>query len=304
MVQQLRTPRGRTALAAATCGAWCVVSALTVPVVAQNREHQQMAAELRILQEQQQQLAVTLAQVIESLKAIPTRIDDASAAARKGFADQELRAGSLAETVGQIRERTQDTDTPVAVPARRGRCASGDARGPSGTTHPTGPGAGAKPRSVGSRPAAPPPRRRLPRAVPRRPPRASRRRGCSNRPSRTTSPASSRLRSRASRQSCARFPARSRPARPSSGSARLITRRDDGRTPSPPTRWWRRTTPARVNVPEAYYKRGKAYEEPGPARLGARVVGAVGQDLSAKHERHAGEAGTGPLEPQAHAVIE
>jgi tol-pal system protein YbgF len=111
MVEQLRTPRGRTALAAATFGAWWVASALSVPIAAQNREHQQMAAELRMLQEQQQQLAVTLAQVIESLKAIPTRIDDASAAARKGFADQELRAGALAETVGQIRERTQDTDT-------------------------------------------------------------------------------------------------------------------------------------------------------------------------------------------------
>lgn len=112
MVQQQRRPHRRTGLAAAvTFGAWCVSGALDDPLAAQNREHQQMAAELRMLQEQQQQLAVTLAQVIEALKVIPTRIDDASAATRKGFADQELKVGALAGDVGLIRERTQDTDT-------------------------------------------------------------------------------------------------------------------------------------------------------------------------------------------------
>jgi tol-pal system protein YbgF len=111
MVQHT-TARQRTGLAAAvTFGAWCVAGALDGSVAAQNREHQQMAAELRMLQEQQQQLSLSLAQVIEALKTIPTRIDDASAAARKGFADQELRATALAGDVGQIRERTQDTDT-------------------------------------------------------------------------------------------------------------------------------------------------------------------------------------------------
>jgi tol-pal system protein YbgF len=81
------------------------------PLTAQNREHQQMAAELRILQDQQQQLALLAAQIAEALKAIPGRIDEASAATRKGFADQELRISGLASDVGLIRERTQDTDT-------------------------------------------------------------------------------------------------------------------------------------------------------------------------------------------------
>jgi tol-pal system protein YbgF len=81
------------------------------PLAAQNREHQQMAAELRILQDQQQQLALLVAQVAEALKAIPVRIDEASAATRKGFADQQLRISGLAGDVGLIRERTQDTDT-------------------------------------------------------------------------------------------------------------------------------------------------------------------------------------------------
>jgi tol-pal system protein YbgF len=112
MPQQLRKHRRRSGLAAAaTLVAWCLAGALDDPLAAQNREHQQMAAELRILQEQQQLLAQTLAQVIEALKAIPTRIDDATAAMRKGFADQELRISALTNDVSSIRERTQDSDT-------------------------------------------------------------------------------------------------------------------------------------------------------------------------------------------------
>jgi tol-pal system protein YbgF len=112
MPQQLRKHRRRSGLAgAATLVAWCLAGALDGPLAAQNREHQQMAAELRILQEQQQLLAQTLAQVIEALKAIPTRIDDATAAMRKGFADQELRISALTNDVSSIRERTQDSDT-------------------------------------------------------------------------------------------------------------------------------------------------------------------------------------------------
>ena len=38
-----------------------LTSMLTTPASAQNREHQQMTADLRMLQEQTQQLAITLA---------------------------------------------------------------------------------------------------------------------------------------------------------------------------------------------------------------------------------------------------
>jgi TolA-binding protein len=78
---------------------------------AQNREHQQMAAELRVLQEQQQLLSGALAQVVDTIKALAGRIDDATGVTRKGFADQELRTNALSSDLGQIRERTQDSDT-------------------------------------------------------------------------------------------------------------------------------------------------------------------------------------------------
>ena len=48
-----------------------------IPAAGQNREHQQMSAELRMLQEQTQQLALTLAQIGDALKALNTRMDAA-----------------------------------------------------------------------------------------------------------------------------------------------------------------------------------------------------------------------------------
>jgi tol-pal system protein YbgF len=80
---------------------------------AQNREHQQMAADLRIVQEQQQQVALLLAQLAETLKAINARIDDQASSTRKALADQELVVKSLSTDLSAIRERTQDTDTRI-----------------------------------------------------------------------------------------------------------------------------------------------------------------------------------------------
>jgi tol-pal system protein YbgF len=99
------------AIAAACTLMWGAAS----PAAAQNREHLQMAAELRMLQEQQQQLAVTLAQLADALKAINARIDDASGATRKGFADQKLGIDNMANDLRAIRERADDTNVRVGT---------------------------------------------------------------------------------------------------------------------------------------------------------------------------------------------
>ena len=95
----------------------CVLTMATSPAFAQNREHQQMAAELRILQEQTQQLAVTLAALnqalAESLKQLNTRIDENSNSTRRGFADQKLLIDNMAGDVSRIRERTGDTSVRI-----------------------------------------------------------------------------------------------------------------------------------------------------------------------------------------------
>jgi tol-pal system protein YbgF len=85
------------------------------PAAAQNREHQQMAAELRMLQEQQQQIAITLAQIGEALKAINARIDDSNNAARKGFADQKLVIDAMGTDLRTIRERVDDSNVRLGT---------------------------------------------------------------------------------------------------------------------------------------------------------------------------------------------
>jgi tol-pal system protein YbgF len=96
--------------------AWTAAAA---PVVAQNREHQQLTAEARMLQEQTQQLAIAVAQLADSLnqavKAINTRIDDVNNANRKGFADQKLIIDNMANDVRVVRERTDDTNLRIAT---------------------------------------------------------------------------------------------------------------------------------------------------------------------------------------------
>jgi tol-pal system protein YbgF len=88
--------------------------AVATPAVAQNREHQQLAAEARMLQEQTQQLAIAIAALNETLKAINGRIDETNNANRKGFADQKLLIDNMANDVRVMRERTDDTNLRIA----------------------------------------------------------------------------------------------------------------------------------------------------------------------------------------------
>jgi len=83
----------------------------SAPARAQNREHQQMSAEMRMLQEQTQQLSLSLAQIADAIKALNARLDATEQAAQKRFADQELTIKGLGNDLSAIRERTQDTDT-------------------------------------------------------------------------------------------------------------------------------------------------------------------------------------------------
>ena len=103
----------RTSLALAA-----LLACLASPASAQNREHQQMTADVRMLQEQTQQLAIALASanqaLAEALKALGTRLDDASTAMRKGFADQKLIIDNMGNDVRVIRERADDTNVRIA----------------------------------------------------------------------------------------------------------------------------------------------------------------------------------------------
>jgi tol-pal system protein YbgF len=80
------------------------------PLGAANREHEQIMADIRMLQEQTQQLQVLIGTLAESLKAINARIDDQGAASRKAFADQKLLVDALTGDVRIVREKVDETN--------------------------------------------------------------------------------------------------------------------------------------------------------------------------------------------------
>lgn len=90
-----------------------VLAAPAVPSAA-NKEHQQIMAELRMLQEQQAQLQQMIHGLGETLKVITTRLDDQSTVARKAFADQKLLIDNLIETTRILREKADDTNVRLA----------------------------------------------------------------------------------------------------------------------------------------------------------------------------------------------
>src|SRR5687767_8405577 len=98
-----------------TCAAAALITIVPARAGAQNREHQQQAAELRILQEQQVQLALALAQMAQSLaetaKVLNSRIDQTNERITKGFADQALGIKSIEGNISIIRQNSQETST-------------------------------------------------------------------------------------------------------------------------------------------------------------------------------------------------
>ena len=90
-----------------------VTAAVASPASAANKEHQQMMADLRMLQEQSQLLQNLLGTVTETLKAVNTRLDQQAESNRKAFADQKLVIDNLTNDVRVIREKLDDNNVRV-----------------------------------------------------------------------------------------------------------------------------------------------------------------------------------------------
>ncbi len=86
---------------------------LPVPTLAQSRVERQMMADIRMLQEQTQQLGITLATLNDTLKALNARLDKQDEAARKAFADQRLVIENMGADLRVIRERTDETNVRI-----------------------------------------------------------------------------------------------------------------------------------------------------------------------------------------------
>lgn len=121
---------------------------------APNKEHLQLMAEIRMLQEQQQQLQQLIGALQDTLKAVNTKLDEQSAATRKAMADQTLAVNNINDNVRVLREKSDDTNVRISsvlqeIEALRQAIASqpqpqtaatGVAPGPGPTAPPPGPG--------------------------------------------------------------------------------------------------------------------------------------------------------------------
>lgn len=84
------------------------------PVLAANREQQQMMADLRMVQEQNQQLQLALATLSETIKALTTKLDEQAGATRKVSADQKVVIDTLAGDVRVVKEKLDDTNVRIS----------------------------------------------------------------------------------------------------------------------------------------------------------------------------------------------
>jgi len=83
------------------------------PAAAANKEHQQLMADLRMLQEQSQLLQTLLGTLNEALRAVNTRLDQQTEVNRKAFADAKLVIDNLTNDVRIIREKIDDNNVRV-----------------------------------------------------------------------------------------------------------------------------------------------------------------------------------------------
>ncbi len=88
------------------------------PLSAADKETRQMMADIRILQEQSQQLQNLIAAMTEAIKAVNSRIDEQTAANRKLFADQKLVIDTLANDLRVVREKVDDNNVRVGSVAQ------------------------------------------------------------------------------------------------------------------------------------------------------------------------------------------
>jgi tol-pal system protein YbgF len=110
MTIRLTTTRAAFALALALL----YVGLTPAAPAAADREHQQILADLRMLQEQTQQLQGLLNGLGDALKAINSRIDDQTSLERKAFADRKVQMDTISGDIRIVREKVDETNVRLS----------------------------------------------------------------------------------------------------------------------------------------------------------------------------------------------
>src|SRR4051812_23580710 len=95
--------------------ALALISLCPAPARAVDREHQQIEADIRMLQEQSQQLQQMLASLGDALKQLGARIDDQTALERKAFADAKVQMDNVSGDIRIIREKVDETNVRLGT---------------------------------------------------------------------------------------------------------------------------------------------------------------------------------------------
>lgn len=87
-----------------------LVALTSVPIEGANKEHQQMMADLRILQQQNQMLQAQVSALSEALKSVSSRQEDQTGANRRAYADQKLLVENVMTEIRTVREQTSEAN--------------------------------------------------------------------------------------------------------------------------------------------------------------------------------------------------
>lgn len=83
-----------------------------------SKEYLQLLAEVRMLQEQNQQMQQLFGTLQDALKAVSAKLDDQTAASRKALADQTLAITNIGDTVRVLREKADDSNVRISTVAQ------------------------------------------------------------------------------------------------------------------------------------------------------------------------------------------
>jgi len=84
-------------------------------VAAANKEHLQLLAEIRMLQEQIQQLQAMMGTLTDAQKTVITRLDEQATGSRKAIADQTLAITNMGDNVRVLREKADETNVRIST---------------------------------------------------------------------------------------------------------------------------------------------------------------------------------------------
>lgn len=95
-----------------------VLCSTAAPRADADKEHRIMQADIRMLQEQTQQLQLAIGALSETLRAVTAKLDEQSALNRKGFADQKLLVDGVTDGIRVLREKLDDSNVRLASMAQ------------------------------------------------------------------------------------------------------------------------------------------------------------------------------------------